>query len=101
VGDFSRATHPSVKTRHYHQAGLAAPAAPARNALIAAHPNRLEAGLAQTRAAAGSLRRLLAPAAGPAAVEHRSVPATAAAASTAAGSPSDAARSPCEIRPRI
>jgi len=88
VGDFSRATHLSVKTlRHYHQVGLlepaavnpgtgyryyaagqipaaqvirrlrdlempvadvkavlAAPDAPARNALIAAHLNRLEAG---------------------------------------------------------
>jgi DNA-binding transcriptional MerR regulator len=87
VGDFSRATHLSVKTlRHYHQVGLlepatvnpdtgyryysagqipaaqvirrlrdlempvadvkavlAAPDAPARNALIAAHLNRLEA----------------------------------------------------------
>ena len=97
VGDFSRATHLSVKTlHHYHQVGLlepatvnpdtgyryysagqiptaqvirrlrdlempvadvkavlAAPDAPARNALIAAHLNRLEAGLAQTRAAAG------------------------------------------------
>jgi DNA-binding transcriptional MerR regulator len=92
VGDFSRATHLSVKTlHHYHQVGLlepatvnpdtgyryysagqiptaqvirrlrdlempvadvkavlAAPDAPARNALIAAHLNRLEAGLAQT-----------------------------------------------------
>jgi DNA-binding transcriptional MerR regulator/effector-binding domain-containing protein len=124
VGDFSRATHLSVKTlRHYHQVGLlepatvnpdtgyryysagqiptaqvirrlrdlempvadvkavlAAPDAPARNALIAAHLNRLEAGLAQTRAAVESLRTLLAPADGPAAIEHRSVPAAAAAA---------------------
>src|ERR1700747_1221138 len=124
VGDFSRATHLSVKTlRHYHQVGLlepatvnpdtgyryysagqipaaqvirrlrdlempvadvkavlAAPDAPARNALIAAHLNRLETGLAQTRAAVESLRTLLAPADGPAAIEHRSVPATAAAA---------------------
>ena len=127
VGDFSRATHLSVKTlRHYHQVGLlqpatvnpdtgyryysahqiataqvirrlrdlempvadvkavlAAPDAPARNALIAAHLNRLEAGLAQTRAAVESLRQLLQPAAGPAVIEHRSVPATAAAAITA------------------
>jgi DNA-binding transcriptional MerR regulator len=124
VGDFSRATHLSVKTlHHYHQVGLlepatvnpgtgyryysagqiptaqvirrlrdlempvadvkavlAAPDAPARNALIAAHLNRLEAGLAQTRAAVESLRNLLAPADDPAVIEHRSVPATAAAA---------------------
>ena len=127
VGDFSRATHLSVKTlRHYHQVGLlepatvnpdtgyryyaahqipaaqvirrlrdlempvagvkavlAAPDAAARNALIAAHLARLEAGLAQTRAAIESLRTLLAPPAGPAAIEHRTVPATAAAAITA------------------
>jgi DNA-binding transcriptional MerR regulator len=94
VGDFSRATHLSVKTlHHYHQMGLlepatvnpdtgyryysagqiptaqvirrlrdlempvadvkavlAAPDAPARNALIAAHLNRLEAGPAIFRA---------------------------------------------------
>ena len=124
MGDFSRATHLSVKTlHHYHQVGLlepatvnpdtgyryysagqipaaqvirrlrdlempvadvkavlAAPDAPARNALIAAHLNRLEAGLAQTRAAVESLRQLLQPPDGPAAIEHRSVPATAAAA---------------------
>ena len=124
MGDFSRATHLSVKTlRHYHQVGLlepaavnpdtgyryysagqiptaqvirrlrdlempvadvkavlAAPDAPARNALIAAHLDRLEAELAQTRAAVESLRTLLAPPDGPAAIEHRSVPATAAAA---------------------
>jgi len=124
VGDFSRATHLSVKTlRHYHQVGLlepaavnldtgyryysagqiptaqvirrlrdlempvaeikavlAAPDAPARNALIAAHLDRLEAELAQTRTAVESLRKLLAPPDGPAAIEHRSVPAAAAAA---------------------
>jgi DNA-binding transcriptional MerR regulator/effector-binding domain-containing protein len=124
VGDFSRATHLSVKTlRHYHQVGLlepaavnpgtgyryyaagqipaaqvirrlrdlqmpvadvravlAAPDAAARNALIAAHLDRLEAGLAQTRAAVESLRALLAPPGGATAIEHRSVPATAAAA---------------------
>jgi DNA-binding transcriptional MerR regulator len=124
VGDFSRATHLSVKTlRHYHQVGLlepatvnpetgyryyaavqiptaqvirrlrdlempvadvkavlAAPDAAARNALIAAHLDRLEAGLAQTRTAVESLRDLLRPPDGPAAIEHRSVPATAAAA---------------------
>ena len=124
MGDFSRATHLSVKTlRHYHQVGLlepaavnadtgyryysagqiptaqvirrlrdlempvadvkavlAAPDAPARNALIAAHLNRLEAELDQTRTAVESLRKLLQPPDGPAAIEHRSVPAAAAAA---------------------
>jgi DNA-binding transcriptional MerR regulator/effector-binding domain-containing protein len=124
VGDFSRATHLSVKTlRHYHEVGLlepaavnpdtgyryysahqiptaqvirrlrdlempvadvkavlAAPDAAARNALIAAHLNRLEAELAQMRTAVESLRNLLAPPDGPTAIEHRSVPATAAAA---------------------
>jgi DNA-binding transcriptional MerR regulator len=124
VGDFSRATHLSVKTlRHYHQVGLleptavnqdtgyryyapgqiptaqvirrlrdlempvaevkavlAAPDASARNALIAAHLDRLEAELAQTRAAVESLRNLLQPPDGATAIEHRSVPATAAAA---------------------
>jgi DNA-binding transcriptional MerR regulator/effector-binding domain-containing protein len=124
VGDFSRATHLSVKTlRHYHQVGLlqpatvnpdtgyryysahqiataqvirrlrdlempvadvkavlAAPDAAARNALIAAHLDRLEAGLAQTRGAVESLRTLLAPPDGRPAIEHRSVPATTAAA---------------------
>jgi DNA-binding transcriptional MerR regulator len=123
VGDFSRATHLSVKTlRHYHEVGLlepaavnpdtgyryysagqiptaqvirrlrdlempvadvkgvlAAPDAATRNALIAAHLDRLEAELAQTRAAVESLRDLLQPP-GAAAIEHRSVPATAAAA---------------------
>jgi DNA-binding transcriptional MerR regulator/effector-binding domain-containing protein len=124
VGDFSRATHLSVKTlRHYHQVGLlepaavnpdtgyryysagqiptaqvirrlrdlempvadvkavlAAPDAPARNALITAHLDRLEAELAQTRTAVESLRNLLQPPDGPTAIEHRSVPAAAAAA---------------------
>ena len=124
MGDFSRATHLSVKTlHHYHQVGLlepatvnpdtgyryysagqiataqvirrlrdlempvadikavlAAPDAPARNALIAAHLNGLEAELAQTRTAVESLRKLLQPPDGPAAIEHRSVPAAAAAA---------------------
>src|ERR1700761_668072 len=127
VGDFSRATHLSVKTlRHYHEVGLldpaavnpdtgyryysaaqiptaqvirrlrdlempvadvravlAAPDAASRNALIAAHLGRLEAELAQTRAAVESLRDLLAPPAAVAAIEHRSVPATATAAITA------------------
>jgi len=124
VGDFSRATHLSVKTlRHYHEVGLLAPAtvnpdtgyryysaaqipaaqvirrlrdlgmpvaevkavlaapdAPARNALIASHLDRLETQLAQTRAAVESLRNLLQPPDGATAIEHRSVPATAAAA---------------------
>jgi DNA-binding transcriptional MerR regulator/effector-binding domain-containing protein len=124
VGDFSRATHLSVKTlRHYHQVGLlepaavnadtgyryysagqiptaqvirrlrdlempvadikavlAAPDAAARNALIAEHLNRLETELAQTRTAVESLRKLLQPPDGPAAIERRSVPAAAAAA---------------------
>jgi DNA-binding transcriptional MerR regulator/effector-binding domain-containing protein len=62
------------------KAVLAAPDAAARNALIAAHLGRLEAELAQTRAAVESLRTLLAPPGGPAAIEHRSVPAAAAAA---------------------
>ena len=134
VGDFSRATHLSVKSlRHYHEVGLlepaavnpdtgyryysahqiptaqvirrlrdlempvadvkavlAAPDAAARNALIAAHLNRLEAELAQTRTAVESLRTLLAPPDGPAAIEHRSVPASAAAAITALVDRSDA-----------
>ena len=124
MGDFSRATHLSVKTlRHYHEVGLLAPAtvnpdtgyryysdaqipaaqvirrlrdlgmpvaevkavlaapdAPARNALIASHLDRLETELAQTRAAVESLRNLLQPPDGATAIEHRSVPATAAAA---------------------
>ena len=124
VGDFSRATHLSIKTlRHYHQVGLleptavnpdtgyryysagqiptaqvirrlrdlempvadvkavlAAPDAPARNALITAHLSRLEAELAQTRAAVESLRNLLQPPDGAKVFEHRSVRATAAAA---------------------
>ena len=62
------------------KAVLAAPDAPARNALIAAHLNRLEAELAQTRTAVESLRKLLQPPDGPAAIEHRSVPPAAAAA---------------------
>src|ERR1700757_891618 len=62
------------------KAVLAAPDAPARNALIAAHLGRLEAELAQTRGAVESLRTLLAPPQAAAAIEHRSVPAAAAAA---------------------
>ena len=124
VGDFSRATHLSIKTlRHYHQVGLleptavnpdtgyryysagqiptaqvirrlrdlempvadvkavlAAPDAPARNTLIAAHLGRLEAELAQTRAAVESLRNLLQAPDEATPVEHRSVPPAAAAA---------------------
>jgi DNA-binding transcriptional MerR regulator len=60
------------------KAVLTAPDAPARNTLIAAHLDRLEAELAQTRAAVDSLRNLLRPADAPA-IEHRSVPATPAA----------------------
>ena len=60
------------------KAVLNAPDAPARNALIAAHLDWLEAELAQTRAAVDSLRNLLRPA-GAVAIEHRSVPATPAA----------------------
>ena len=62
------------------KAVLAAPDAPARNALITEHLSRLEAELAQTRAAVESLRNLLQPPDGATAFEHRSVPATAAAA---------------------
>jgi DNA-binding transcriptional MerR regulator/effector-binding domain-containing protein len=51
----------------------------ARNALIAAHLGRLEDELAQTRAAVESLRNLLQPPADAPAIEHRSVPAAAAA----------------------
>src|ERR1700751_2832802 len=120
VGDFSPATHLSVKSLpHYHQVGLlepapvnpdtgyrsysahqiptaqvirrlrdlempvadvkavlAAPDAASRNALIAAHLGRLEAELAQTRAAVESLRDLLAPPDGVTEFEHRSVRAT-------------------------
>ena len=117
IGDFSRASHLSVKTlHHYHETGLLepsevdphngyryysedqiqaaqvirrlrglqmpiadvrsvleAPDADARNRLIAAHLDRLEVELAQTRAAVGELRELLEPAA-PRAIEHRTVP---------------------------
>jgi len=64
------------------KAVLEAPDARARNVLIAAHLDRLEAELAQTRAAVDSLRNLLRPAQA-AAIEHRSVAATAAAGITA------------------
>ena len=58
---------------------LAAPDAGQRNALIAAHLDRLESQLAQTRAAVDSLRNLLRPPDGPAPIVHRTVAATAAA----------------------
>src|SRR6478609_9669350 len=91
IGDFSRASHLSVKTlRHYHEVGLlepsevdpdngyryysedqmpvadvksvlAAPDSDARNRLIVEHLDRLELELAQTREAVGELRDLLQP----------------------------------------
>jgi len=61
------------------KAVLGAPDAAARNVLIAAHLDRLEAELARTRAAVDSLRNLLRPPEGTPAIEHRSVPATRAA----------------------
>jgi DNA-binding transcriptional MerR regulator len=61
------------------KAVLAADDAADRNALIAAHLDRLEAELAQTRAAVDSLRNLLQPPPGAPAIEHRSVPAVRAA----------------------
>ena len=65
------------------KAVLGAPDAPARNALIAAHLGRLEAELAQTRAAVESLRQLLQPPRDAPVIEHRSVPAVQAAGITA------------------
>jgi DNA-binding transcriptional MerR regulator/effector-binding domain-containing protein len=61
------------------KAVLSAPDAPARNSLIAAHLDRLEAELAQTRAAVDSLRNLLRRPETAPAIEHRSVTATPAA----------------------
>jgi effector-binding domain-containing protein len=58
---------------------LAAPDGEQRNALIAAHLDRLESQLAQTRAAVDSLRNLLQPPDGPAPIVHRTVAATSAA----------------------
>ena len=122
IGDFSRASHLSVKTlRHYHEVGLlepsevdpgngyryyaedqiplaqvirrlrglqmpvadvksvlAAPDPEARNLLIVAHLDRLEGDLARTRAAVLELRGLLERPVTPRAVEHRTVPPTAA-----------------------
>ncbi|MGO9660994.1 MAG: MerR family transcriptional regulator [Acidimicrobiales bacterium] len=62
------------------KAVLAAPDHEARNALIAAHLSRLEDELAQVQLSVASLRSLLEPATAPIAVEHRTVPATIAAA---------------------
>ncbi|QSE77696.1 MerR family transcriptional regulator [Rhodococcus koreensis] len=126
IGDFSRATHLSVKKlRHYHQIGLLEPAdvdpetgyrhyateqisaaqvirrfreldmpldeihavlsAPdpqTRNALIADHLARMEAGLTRTQAAIAALRDLLEHPNTAAPIEHRRVEAAAAAAIT-------------------
>jgi DNA-binding transcriptional MerR regulator/effector-binding domain-containing protein len=60
------------------KAVLAAPDLATRNALIATHLGRLEGELAQTRQTVQSLRNLLEPAHAPIAVEHRTIPATAA-----------------------
>jgi DNA-binding transcriptional MerR regulator/effector-binding domain-containing protein len=120
IGDFSRATHLSVKTlRHYHQVGLleprsvdtgtgyryygedqipaaqvivrlrnldmpvpevkavlAADDANARNAIIAAHLDRLETELERTREAVSSLRNLIDRPQARLPVEHRTVPPT-------------------------
>jgi DNA-binding transcriptional MerR regulator len=62
------------------KAVLTAPDHGARNALIAAHLNRLEDQLAQIQGSVASLRSLLEPVTAPIAVEHRTVPATTAAA---------------------
>ncbi|MGD0603028.1 MAG: MerR family transcriptional regulator [Streptosporangiaceae bacterium] len=61
------------------KAVLSAPDAATRNGLIAAHLDRLEAELAQTRAAVDSLRNLLQPPETAPAIEHRSVAAAPAA----------------------
>lgn len=61
------------------KAVLTAPDLEARNALIAAHLNRLEDELEKTQLSVASLRSLLEPATAPVVVEHRTVPATAAA----------------------
>jgi len=57
---------------------LAAPDPEVRNRLIVAHLDRLEADLARTRAAVAELRELLERPHAPRAVDHRTVPATAA-----------------------
>src|ERR1700712_4110207 len=126
IGDFSRATHLSVKTlRHYHEIGLlepvdidpstgyrryapaqistaqvirrfrdldmpledihgvlAAPDVDTRNQLIAAHLGRLESTLTRTQEAVASLRDLLEHPPGTAAIQHRHMPTTTAAAIT-------------------
>ena len=61
------------------KAVLAAPDAAARNILIAAHLDRLEAELTRTRTAVDSLRNLLQPPEDAPVIEHRSVPAARAA----------------------
>ena len=72
------------------KAVLEAPDALARNILISAHLGRLEAELAQTRAAVDSLRNLLRPPEDAPAIEHRSVPAIRAAGITAVVDRADA-----------
>jgi DNA-binding transcriptional MerR regulator len=57
------------------KAALDAPDLPARNALIAAHLERMESKLEQTRSTVASLRALLEAAPSPIAIEYRSVPA--------------------------
>ena len=57
------------------KAVLNAPDAPARNSLIAAHLDRLEAELARTRSAVDSLRNLLDQPDPASRITHRSVPA--------------------------
>ena len=120
IGEFSQATHLSVKTlRHYHEVGLLEPSfvnpgngyrhyveaqipvaqvirrlrdlempvadvravvaatdSATRNALIAAHLDRLEADLARTREAVSSLRNLITRPSTALEVEHRTVPPT-------------------------
>jgi DNA-binding transcriptional MerR regulator/effector-binding domain-containing protein len=120
IGEFSRATHLSVKTlRHYHEVGLLEPSfvnpgngyrhyeeaqipiaqvirrlrdlempvadvravvatsdSDERNALIAAHLDRLEADLVRTREAVSSLRNLITRPPTALAVEHRTAPPT-------------------------
>jgi hypothetical protein len=88
IGDFSRATHMTVKTlRHYHQIGFLEPAEvdPYTGYRITAHLGRLEEELGRVQAATASLRDLLAaPAPGDisARIELRSMPAVEAAAIT-------------------
>jgi effector-binding domain-containing protein len=97
IGDFSRATHLSIKMpRHYHDIGLLeptdvdpdtgyrryAPDLEARNRVIVSHLARLETNLGRTQGAVASLRDLLEqPSASPS-FHHRCLPATPAAAIT-------------------